>query len=124
MHHNVTKCSDTIVQVIGYGYELNQNADTVESLALVMEYCPGGNLEEYIELQKDKGPIEEKQILNWLYDLSDALTKMHEAGVIIADLKYVVFIQYKCCQTSVDPPISHCPGTIKCGYWILERLPK
>lgn len=50
-----------------------------------MEYCPNGNLEEVITLAG--GPMDEEQIIRWVFDLANALERLHDKCIINADVK-------------------------------------
>lgn len=63
---------------------LNFALQTSEKLFLVMDYCPGGDLSEYIQLEKrfneDKTKLYAAEVLLGLEEL-------HRQGVIFRDLK-------------------------------------
>lgn len=73
---------------MGYGYELSFNKSRVKRLFMVMNYCSGGNLEEYITtFQKQERSIPEKTILSWITCLAKAVKYAHACGVINGDIK-------------------------------------
>jgi tRNA A-37 threonylcarbamoyl transferase component Bud32 len=51
---------------------------------IVMEYLPGGSLEQRVDGQK---PSDTAQVLDWLDDAAAALDAAHEAGVVHRDVK-------------------------------------
>ncbi|KAJ3063268.1 hypothetical protein HDU98_000893 [Podochytrium sp. JEL0797] len=57
------------------------------SLYLVMEFCAGGTLAQYIERNRGGGGVEEFVIWAVLGQLARALQQMHERGVVHLDLK-------------------------------------
>jgi NIMA (never in mitosis gene a)-related kinase len=59
-----------------------------KSLYIVMEYCEGGDLDQYIQsVRKQGGTIPEDQILRWLTQAILALKHMHEKHILHRDLK-------------------------------------
>ncbi|CAL4069266.1 unnamed protein product, partial [Meganyctiphanes norvegica] len=55
---------------------------------IVMEYCAGGDLNDYIQKIKEKGlKIPEKDIMRWLKQLCDALHYIHSNHYIHRDIK-------------------------------------
>ena len=52
--------------------------------AIAMEYCPGGDLRQYL---LRKGPLEEAQALKYFEQILDALAAIHEQGVVHRDVK-------------------------------------
>jgi predicted Ser/Thr protein kinase len=51
---------------------------------IVMEYLPGGSLEQHID---GKGPFPPSQVLQWLEEAASALDAAHAAGVVHRDVK-------------------------------------
>lgn len=59
-----------------------------KSLYILMEYCEGGDLDQYItQVRKQGGTIPEDQILRWLTQAILALKHMHEKHILHRDLK-------------------------------------
>jgi NIMA (never in mitosis gene a)-related kinase len=59
-----------------------------KSLCIVMEYCEGGDLDQYIsQVRKQGGSIPEDQVLRWLTQAVLALKHMHDKHILHRDLK-------------------------------------
>ncbi|KAL3852847.1 hypothetical protein ACJMK2_016460 [Sinanodonta woodiana] len=57
-------------------------------LYIVTEYCPNGDLSEYLEALQSKGSkLEEKQILTWFLQTAQALKYLHGLNAVHRDLK-------------------------------------
>ena len=80
-----TIAAPSVVKVLGYVYDLQEDGNGVDCLGMIMEYCSNGNLEEYITLEGKC--MEEVQIWDWCRDVATALHALHTAGVINADVK-------------------------------------
>ena len=59
-----------------------------EDLILVMEYCPGGSLAEYLErARKEQQPIEVEECLRWGVEMAQGLAELHKLDAVHRDLK-------------------------------------
>jgi serine/threonine protein kinase len=70
--------------VIGYIDSFKFQTDTVAGVGIVMRYCPGGNLGNYL-LRKGK-PSEQRR-LRWSRELAEGMAFVHSKGVVHRDLK-------------------------------------
>ncbi|RYH04732.1 serine/threonine-protein kinase [archaeon] len=58
--------------------------DEQENFCMVMEYCPGGNLMQYIQ---EQGRLPEHIARNFLWQVAHGLRHMHKRGFIHRDIK-------------------------------------
>lgn len=73
------KCKDeNIVCYIEHFYEENK-------LLIIMEYCRGGDLAEFIDAQKE--PLQEDLIIMWFRQLASGVCCIHKMKIIHRDLK-------------------------------------
>lgn len=56
-------------------------------LFIVMEYCEGGNLREWIRRSRKHGTLNETVVLQMLYEICEAVYSCHLKKVIHRDLK-------------------------------------
>ncbi|XP_062507493.1 serine/threonine-protein kinase 35-like [Corticium candelabrum] len=70
--------------VIGYLDSYKFQTDELVGVGIVMEYCPGGNLNSY--LLRNGRPREELR-LQWCRELAEGMEFVHSQGVIHRDLK-------------------------------------
>ena len=63
---------------------LNYAFQTADSLYLVMDYCPGGDLSEYIHLEKR---FNEDKCKLYAAEILLGIEELHRKGVIFRDLK-------------------------------------
>jgi len=54
------------------------------NLNLILEYCGGGSLEEYL---LKKGPLPEEEVLHWLHELALGLKFLHDRNIVHRDIK-------------------------------------
>jgi len=58
------------------------------SLVIVMQYCDGGDMAQYItDVAKKKAPFTEAQIMNWFVQILQALQYVHSLRILHRDLK-------------------------------------
>ena len=70
--------------VIGYIDSFRFQTDTVTGVGIVMRFCPGGNLGNY--LMREGKPSEQRR-LRWSRELAEGMAFLHSRGVIHRDLK-------------------------------------
>ncbi|KAK3585913.1 hypothetical protein CHS0354_038450 [Potamilus streckersoni] len=79
-----------VLRKFNHPYVLHYNTSFEDEgmLYIVTEYCPNGDLSEYLEAQQDKGAkLEEKQILTWFLQTAEALKYLHGLNALHRDLK-------------------------------------
>lgn len=62
-------------------YDFEQDGDM---LILVMEYAPGGSLDDQL---REKGPLPPEQVSHWLLDAAQGLAELHDDEIIHRDIK-------------------------------------
>jgi guanine nucleotide-binding protein G(i) subunit alpha len=78
-----------------------EEEDHMYILAIVMEYCKGGDMRTYLNAKKkEKVVIQELIIVRWLQQIVDALAFVHSQGLIHRDLKpeniFFQDVQHEC----------------------------
>ena len=68
-----------------YILKLYDVIETLSTIFIITEYCPGGNLFSYFE--KRKFYFSEKKIVDIIHKISTAVYSMHNLGIIHRDLK-------------------------------------
>lgn len=68
-----------------YIIKLYNVIETISSINIVLEYCPGGNLFTYFERRKFYFP--EEKVVEFIHKISTAVFCMHSLGIIHRDLK-------------------------------------
>lgn len=71
--------------------KMHYSFQTKECLYLAMEYCPGGDLREFLEAI---GSIEEEESVLWFSEMIMAVHTLHTLGYIHRDLKPDVLVYF------------------------------
>jgi len=59
-----------------------------KTLCIVMDYCEGGDLSQYVAQRKrQRTPVSEQQVVRWLTQMSLGLKHMHDKNILHRDIK-------------------------------------
>ena len=90
---------ENIVRYFSASTESNNSKDAY----IVLEYCSGGSLYEYLAMSPDAAPLDAPLVLRWMKECAAGLLFLHESGKVHRDMKTAnILIHGECGQIKLS----------------------